>query len=61
MSDRPSALRLALTFSQIALASFGGGLSAWSHEVVVRRRGWLDERSFSAPSRCAACCPAPTR
>ena len=28
-------LQLALTFNHIALASFGGGLSAWSREVLV--------------------------
>ncbi len=32
-----SLLELAWTFNHIALASFGGGLSAWSREVLVRR------------------------
>ena len=32
---RPALLELAWTFNHIALASFGGGLSAWSREVIV--------------------------
>ena len=38
MSDPPqrvSLAELAWTFNHIALASFGGGLSAWSREVIV--------------------------
>jgi chromate transporter len=49
----PSALRLALTFNRIALASFGGGLSAWSRQVVVEDRGWMtDEEFLSAMTIC---------
>jgi chromate transporter len=50
---RPSLWTLARAFNSIALASFGGGLSAWSHEVVVLRRGWLTESEFlSALTLC---------
>lgn len=56
MSDepvKPSLLELAWTFNHIALASFGGGLSAWSHEVLVVRKGWLGEDEFlSALTMC---------
>jgi len=49
----PSLWDLACTFNRISLSSFGGGLSAWSHEVVVRRRGWLTETEFlSAVTLC---------
>jgi chromate transporter len=49
----PSALQLALTFNRIALASFGGGLSAWSRQVVVEDRGWMtDEEFLSAMTIC---------
>ena len=49
----PSLWDLAYTFNRISLSSFGGGLSAWSHEVVVRRRGWLTETEFlSAVTLC---------
>lgn len=50
---RPSAWELARTFNGIALASFGGGLSAWSREIVVHRRGWMTETEFlSAMTIC---------
>lgn len=37
---------LALTFNHIALASFGGGLSAWSREVLVVEKQWMGEAEF---------------
>jgi len=57
MSDeqvgRVSLFELALTFNHIALASFGGGLSAWSREVLVVEKGWLGEAEFlSAMTMC---------
>ena len=50
---RVSLLRFALTFNHIALASFGGGLSAWSREVLVVEKGWMGEEEFlSAMTMC---------
>jgi chromate transporter len=50
---RPTLLELALTFNHIALASFGGGLSAWSREVIVVEKGWMGEEEFlSAITMC---------
>jgi chromate transporter len=52
-TQRVSLLELGLAFNQIALASFGGGLSAWSHEMLVERKGWLGEEEFlSAMTMC---------
>ena len=34
-ATKPRLLELALTFNKISLASFGGGLSAWSRRVIV--------------------------
>jgi chromate transporter len=45
-SGQPGLLELALTFNKIALASFGGGLSAWSREIVVVERKWMTEEEF---------------
>lgn len=51
--ERVSLLELAWTFNHIALASFGGGLSAWSREVLVVEKGWLGEAEFlSAMTMC---------
>ncbi len=48
-----SFFELALTFNHIALASFGGGLSAWSREVLVVEKKWMGEEEFlSAVTMC---------
>ena len=53
MSDKPSLADLALTFNHIALASFGGGLSAWSREVLVVEKRWMEDEEFlSAVTMC---------
>ena len=50
---QPTLLELAITFNHIALASFGGGLSAWSREVVVVEKKWMsDEEFLSALTMC---------
>src|ERR1700722_12077145 len=50
---KPSLWDLVWTFNQIALASFGGGLSAWSREVVVVEKQWMGEEEFlSASTMC---------
>jgi len=54
-ADKPSIslLDLALTFNHIALASFGGGLSAWSREVLVVEKKWMEDEEFlSAVTMC---------
>lgn len=51
--ERVSLLEMALTFNHIALASFGGGLSAWSREVLVVEKKWMGEEEFlSAMTMC---------
>ncbi|BBZ30300.1 chromate transporter [Mycolicibacterium madagascariense] len=51
--ERVSLVELAVTFNHIALASFGGGLSAWSREVLVVEKQWLGEAEFlSAMTMC---------
>ena len=50
---RVSLADIAITFNHIALASFGGGLSAWSREIVVVRKNWMGEEQFlSAMTMC---------
>jgi chromate transporter len=51
--ERVSLFELAWTFNHIALASFGGGLSAWSREVLVVEKQWIGEDEFlSAMTLC---------
>jgi chromate transporter len=48
-----SLFELAWTFNHIALASFGGGLSAWSREVLVVEKQWMGEAEvLSAMTMC---------
>jgi len=50
---KPSLTEIAWTFNHIALASFGGGLSAWSREVLVVEKEWMGEAEFlSAMTMC---------
>jgi len=52
-TERVSLATLALTFNHIALASFGGGLSAWSREILVVEKKWMGENEFlSAMTMC---------
>lgn len=49
----PSLLELALAFNQIAIASFGGALSAWSRQVLVEDKKWMEDQEFlSASTLC---------
>ncbi len=51
--EKVSLSELAWTFNHIALASFGGGLSAWSREVLVVEKRWMGEEEFlSAMTMC---------
>jgi chromate transporter len=51
--EKVSLFELAWTFNHIALASFGGGLSAWSREVLVVEKKWMGEEEFlSAMTMC---------
>ena len=51
--EKVSLFELAGTFNHIALASFGGGLSAWSREVLVVEKQWMGEAEFlSAMTMC---------
>ena len=53
LAPAPTLFTLALTFNHIALASFGGGLSAWSREIVVVEKKWMsDEEFLSALTMC---------
>ena len=51
--EKVSLFELAGTFNHIALASFGGGLSVWSREVLVVEKQWMGEAEFlSAMTMC---------
>jgi chromate transporter len=52
---------LATCFLQIALSSFGGGLSAWTHRIVVERRRWMTDQEFLNAVTIARLVPGPNQ
>ena len=52
---------LALAFLTVALASFGGGLSAWAQRVLVERRRWLDDDEFLSALTLCRLMPGPNQ
>ncbi len=45
-TDPPSLLSLFVSFIRIGMASFGGGLAAWTRREIVQQRGWMDDKQF---------------
>src|SRR5262245_54686223 len=52
---------LAACFLQIALSSFGGGLSAWTQRIVVERRRWLNNEEFLTAITVSRLFPGPNQ
>jgi chromate transporter len=52
---------LAACFLQIALSSFGGGLSAWTRRVVVEQRHWMNDQEFLNAVTIARLFPGPNQ
>jgi chromate transporter len=64
MSDAPPAPTiggLASCFLQIALSSFGGGLSAWTRRLVVEQRRWMTDEQFLSALTIARLFPGPNQ
>jgi chromate transporter len=57
----PGLAALALAFLVIALASFGGGLSAWAQRVLVERRRWLEQDEFLSALTLCRLMPGPNQ
>ncbi len=63
MGDRPPPLprvtlgELFLAYNGITLASFGGGISGWALDMLVRRKRWLSEEEFLAAMMLARLFP----
>jgi chromate transporter len=46
---------------QVALSSFGGGLSVWSQRILVEERGWMSEEAFLTGLTVARLLPGPNQ
>lgn len=60
-SAAPSRLQLFLGMQQVALSSFGGGLSAWSERIVVEDRHWMSKEEFITGLTVARLFPGPNQ
>ncbi len=52
---------LTFAFLKIAMASLGGGLSAWALRVIVEERRWLTEEEFLAALTICRILPGPNQ
>jgi chromate transporter len=60
-APRPTPAALAAAFLVVALASFGGGLSAWAQRVLVERRRWMDQDEFLSALTLCRLMPGPNQ
>jgi chromate transporter len=56
---RVSLLRLIAVFTRIGLSSLGGGRSAYFHDSLVRRRGWIGHDEFVQDFTLSQVLPGP--
>ncbi|MDX2166053.1 MAG: chromate transporter [Deltaproteobacteria bacterium] len=57
----PSLAALAGCFLQIALSSFGGGLSAWTRRIVIEERRWMTDEQFLTALTITRLFPGPNQ
>ena len=57
----PSHRELFIGMLQVALSSFGGGLSAWSERIIVEQRQWLSDEEFLTGLTVARLFPGPNQ
>ena len=61
LAEAPSLTALASCFLQIALSSFGGGLSAWTRRIVVEQRRWMTDEQFLTAITITRLFPGPNQ
>ena len=44
--DSPCVSAIFICFAKMTLVSFGGGLTAWSRQILVAEKGWLSDDEF---------------
>lgn len=57
----PTHRQLFVGMQQVALSSFGGGLSAWSERIVVEERQWMSKEEFITGLTVARLFPGPNQ
>lgn len=57
----PTLPQLFVALLQVALSSFGGGLSVWSQRILVEQRRWLSNDAFLTGLTVARLLPGPNQ
>ena len=57
----PTHWQLFWGMQQVALSSFGGGLSAWSERIVVEDKAWMSKQEFITGLTVARLFPGPNQ
>ena len=60
-ADRPGLRELFVCMTQVAFSAFGGGMSLWSHRIIVERRQWMTSESFVTGFTVARLFPGPNQ
>ena len=60
-APQPTHFQLFVGMQQVALSSFGGGLSAWSERIVVEDRQWMNKEEFITGLTVARLFPGPNQ
>lgn len=61
LAPAPTLPELFVALLQVALSSFGGGLSVWSQRILVERRRWLSNEAFLTGLTVARLLPGPNQ
>ena len=57
----PGLRELFVCMTQVAFSAFGGGMSLWSHRIIVERRQWMTSESFVTGLTVARLFPGPNQ
>ena len=60
-ADRPGLRELFVCMTQVAFSAFGGGMSLWSHRIIVERREWMTSESFVTGLTVSRLFPGPNQ
>ncbi|MFI0402828.1 MAG: chromate transporter [Cyanobium sp.] len=61
LAPAPTHRQLFTGLLQVALSSFGGGLSVWSQRIIVEQRRWMSNDAFLAGLTVARLLPGPNQ
>ena len=60
-ADAPGLRELFVCMMQVAFSAFGGGMSLWSHRIIVERRRWMTSESFVTGLTVSRLFPGPNQ